>query len=195
MKEGDLIYFSKFLSQVLRHRPGRIGVTLDKNGWTDVSELIEKTNASGRDLDLDTLKIIVETDNKKRFAFNETFDKIRANQGHSVKVDLDYAAQMPPFILYHGTTVEAAKLILKSGLNKRKRHHVHLSQDIKTATAVGKRHGEPFIFEVAAKAMYNDKFEFFLSENNVWLTDNVPPKYLKPYQAVAKPVNGRTSSE
>jgi putative RNA 2'-phosphotransferase len=178
-KEKEEIKLSKFLSLVLRHQPETIGIILDENGWTDTRLLIEQVNQNGFQIDLDALKHIVETNSKKRFALNDTFDKIRANQGHSVEVELGYVSQKPPEILYHGTGQKSVSSILETGLEKRERHHVHLSADFKTAIKVGQRHGIPFVFEVLAEQMYNDSFEFFISDNGVWLTDNVPTKYLK----------------
>lgn len=125
------------------------------------------------------LKHVVGTNSKKRFAFNETLDKIRASQGHSVTIELGYINQKPPEILFHGTGEKSAKSILSTGLEKRNRQHVHLSNDIETAIKVGQRHGKPVVFKVLAQQMYIDKFEFFFSDNGVWLTDNVPTKYLK----------------
>ena len=181
MNEKDVTRMSKFISLVLRHKPEIIGIQLDENGWVDVTELIEKsnTNATGIHLDFETLKHIVDTNSKKRFAFNDTFDKIRANQGHSVTIELGYSAQVPPSILYHGTSVKSLDSILQNGLEKRNRHHVHLSKDIETAISVGSRHGKPVVLEVLATEMHNANFEFFISENGVWLTDNVPARFLK----------------
>jgi putative RNA 2'-phosphotransferase len=173
------INISKFLSLVLRHQPETISIQLDQNGWTDVNELIEKTNNYGIKFDRETLNHIVATNSKKRFAFNDTFDKIRASQGHSVEIELGYTNQKPPEILFHGTAEKFIQSILKTGLEKRKRQHVHLSRDIETAIKVGQRHGKPFIFNVLAEQMYNDNFQFYISDNGVWLTDNVPTKYLK----------------
>ena len=173
------VQISKFLSLVLRHKPETIGIQLDTNGWTDVDLLIKKSNAYGVKLDKEILAHIVETNSKKRFAFNETLGKIRASQGHSVEIELGYTNQKPPEILYHGTGEKSVQLILKTGLVKRNRQHVHLSSDIETAVKVGQRHGKPFVFNVLAEQMYNDKFEFYLSDNGVWLTDNVPVKYLR----------------
>lgn len=170
---------SKFLSMVLRHKPENVGITLDENGWTDVPVLLKQLNAHGITVSLDILKHVVDTNEKKRFAFNENFSRIRANQGHSVTVSLDYAPQEPPAELYHGTAQGFVTSIMATGLNKRTRHHVHLSTDIKTATAVGQRHGKPVIFVVLAKAMHEAGFTFFVSDNNVWLTDHVPVQYLK----------------
>lgn len=171
---------SKFLSWVLRHQPGTIGIQLDQNGWTDVNELIEKANNYGILFDRETLNHIVETNSKKRFAFNDTLDKIRASQGHSVEIELGYTNQKPPEILYHGTAEKSVQSIIDTGLEKRNRQHVHLSSDIETAIKVGQRHGKPFIFKVLAEQMYNDNFHFFISDNGVWLTNNVPTKYLVP---------------
>ena len=122
---------------------------------------------------------MVETNNKKRFSFNPDKTKIRANQGHSVAIDLGLQPQAPPQILYHGTGENAVNSILKNGLDKRKRHHVHLSTDTRTALEVGKRHGKAVVFQVDAAAMHQHGLVFYLSENNVWLTEQVPAKYLK----------------
>ena len=173
------VQISKFLSLVLRHKPETIGIQLDQNGWADVDKLLEKSNSYGVRIDRETLNHIVATNSKKRFAFNESFDKIRASQGHSVDIELGYISQKPPEILYHGTGESSVQSILETGLAKRNRQHVHLSSDIKTAIKVGQRHGKPVVLKVLAGKMYDDKFEFFLSDNGVWLTDNVPAKYLK----------------
>lgn len=173
---------SKFLSLVLRHKPETIGIKLDENGWVDVQELILKSNDYGVNYDLDILKDIVETNTKKRFAFNTFMDRIRASQGHSVNVELGYTNKQPPEFLYHGTAQKFVDSIMKTGLEKRNRQHVHLSHELETALKVGQRHGKPFIFEVTAKQMHQDNFEFFLSENGVWLTEAVPLKYLREHQ-------------
>lgn len=173
------IHISRFLSLVLRHQPETIGIQLDQNGWTYVTELIEKSNNYGVKFDRQTLNHIVDTNSKKRFAFNETFDKIRASQGHSIEIELGYINQKPPEILFHGTAEKFVQSILDTGLEKRNRQHVHLSSDLETANKVGQRHGKPFIFKVLAEQMYNDNFQFYISDNGVWLTDNVPTKYLK----------------
>lgn len=175
----NTIKLSKFLSLVLRHKPQTIGIELDENGWTDVKGLLQKMNDYGKFIDLKTLKAVVENNDKKRFAFNDSRTKIRANQGHSVKIDLGYTAQEPPEILYHGTATKYLSSIYQTGLQKRQRHHVHLSADLDTATKVGKRHGQLVIFEVAAKVMFQAGHSFFISENGVWLTDVVPVQYLK----------------
>lgn len=179
MKQNTLFKHSKFLSLVLRHKPQTIGIELDENGWTSVEDLIDKMNAKGRRIDFETLQLVVEADNKTRYSFNEDKSKIRANQGHSVQIDLDYKPTLPPDILYHGTAARFVDSILKTGLEKRNRHHVHLSADLETASAVGNRHGKLVIFEVLAGKMHANGFEFFVSDNGVWLTDQVPVDYLR----------------
>lgn len=179
ISDKQLTHISKFLSLVLRHQPETISIQLDQNGWTDVNELIEKANNYGIKFDIEILNHIVATNPKKRFAFNDKLDKIRASQGHSVEIELGYTNQKPPEILFHGTADKFAQSILDAGLKKRNRQHVHLSSDLETAIKVGQRHGKPFVFKVFAEQMYNDNFQFFISDNGVWLTDNVPTKYLK----------------
>ena len=166
---------SKFLSLVLRHQPERIGLSLDENGWAKVEDLLEKLPL---ELDFASLKNMVETSDKQRFAFNEDFSMIRANQGHSIEVDLQLMAIQPPELLYHGTPSKNIPSIKKQGLHKVKRHHVHLSPDIRTAEKVGNRRGQAFIITVRAGEMYQAGHTFYVSENGVWLTDHVPPEYL-----------------
>lgn len=170
---------SKFLSLVLRHKPEIIGIELDKNGWTDVDSLIAKMNKHGKSIDRETLNFIVKTNDKKRFAFNKEQDKIRASQGHSIDIELGYKTKKPPEILFHGTSQKSVDSIFEKGLEKRNRHHVHLSADIETAFKVGQRHGKPIVIEVLSRQMYKDGFNFFVSENGVWLTEKVPVKYLR----------------
>ena len=175
----QITHISKFLSLVLRHQPETIGIQLDQNGWADIEELLDRAKKHGIQFDREVLSHIVATNSKKRFAFNATLDKIRASQGHSIEIELGYTNQKPPEILFHGTAEKSVQSILEKGLEKRSRQHVHLSSDLETAIRVGQRHGKPFVFKVLAEQMYNDKFEFYISENGVWLTDNVPAKYLK----------------
>jgi putative RNA 2'-phosphotransferase len=179
ISEKESIRISKFLSLVLRHQPKKIGIELDENGWASVAELIQKSKKSGVKLDFETLQYIVNTNSKKRFAFNDAFNKIRASQGHSVAIELGYQPQKPPAILYHGTGNKSVISILQSGLEKRNRNHVHLSTEKETAVQVGSRHGKPVVFEVLAEQMHQHQFKFYLSDNGVWLTDFVPPSYLK----------------
>jgi putative RNA 2'-phosphotransferase len=180
ISEKETTHISKLLSLVLRHKPDTIGIELDENGWTDVAVMINKINQTGLHIDFEILKHVVDTNPKKRFAFNATFDKIRANQGHSVDVELGYVAQQPPAVLYHGTSTRVVDAILKNGLEKMDRHHVHLSTDIETALKVGQRHGKPFIFAIRADEMFQKKYEFYRADNGVWLTDHVPANFLVP---------------
>lgn len=179
ISEKQLTQISKFLSLVLRHQTETIAIQFDENGWTDVKDLIDKANNYGIKFDRETLNHLVATNSKKRFAFNDTFDKIRASQGHSIEIELGYSNQKPPTILFHGTADKFVQSILDTGLEKRNRQYVHLSSDLETAIKVGQRHGKPFIFIILAEQMYNDNFHFYISDNGVWLTDNVPTKYLK----------------
>jgi putative RNA 2'-phosphotransferase len=181
ISEKETIRISKLLSLVLRHKPEVLGIHLDSNGWADVDILLDKIKQNGEVISIETLRYVVETNNKKRFAFNENGDKIRASQGHSLEVDLGYTSQTPPSVLYHGTGKNAVQSILSTGIEKRNRQHVHLSANIETAIQVGQRHGQPFVFEVLALQMHKDNFSFYLSENGVWLTDNIPPQYLRPH--------------
>jgi putative RNA 2'-phosphotransferase len=174
-----LIKISKFLSLVLRHKPEQIGIELDNNGWTSVDELISKMNSNGKSIDFETLELVVDTNNKKRFCFNSDKTQIRANQGHSIDIDLGYTAKTPPALLYHGTADRYTDSIYKQGIQKRDRHHVHLSSVIETALSVGKRHGKPVIFEIDTEPMINNGHIFYESENGVWLTDEVPAQYIK----------------
>src|SRR5689334_2513925 len=152
-EDKQLIHISKFLSLVLRHQPETIDIQLDQNGWIDIDELVRKVNNYGIKLDRETLNHIVATNSKKRFVFNDSFDKIRASQGHSIEIDLGYTNLRPPEILFHGTAEEFVQSILKTGLEKGNRHHVHLSVDFDTAIKVGQRHGKPLVFKVLAEQM------------------------------------------
>jgi putative RNA 2'-phosphotransferase len=169
---------SKFLSLVLRHQPERIGLTLDKNGWVKVNELMTAMQNDYPGFSLIDLDSIVETNDKKRFEFDVTGERIRACQGHSINVDLGLTRIVPPFTLYHGTAQRNLTSILETGIEKRSRTHVHLSETIETAESVGRRYGVPIVLTVRARAMHTDGHQFFQSTNGVWLTDAVPAKYL-----------------
>lgn len=170
---------SKFLSLILRHKPEIIKIKLDKKGYVEVDELLEKCSLKGYLIAKEELEEIVKNCDKQRFAFNEDKSKIRANQGHSIKVDLELKTSIPPTILYHGTVEKFIKPILKLGLNSMARNFVHLSESIETATNVGSRRGIPIILIIDSKSMLKDAFKFYKSENNVWLINQVPPKYIK----------------
>ncbi|MEE1898092.1 RNA 2'-phosphotransferase [Flavobacterium rakeshii] len=179
LSEKENTHISKFLSLVLRHKPEQIGIKLNENGWVNVEDLIILSGKAGVNFNFNELKHIVDTNNKKRFAFNDDCTLIRASQGHSVIINSGYEPQQPSEVLYHGTAIKNFDSILANGLNKANRLHVHLSSDKETAINVGSRHGKPVVFEILALQMHNDGFAFYLSDNKVWLTDNVPAKYLK----------------
>lgn len=171
---------SKFLSLVLRHQPQTIGIKLDEAGWTDVDELLRRLNQHNHPIDRALLEKLVAQSDKQRFALSPDGQRIRANQGHSVQVELGYSPQTPPERLYHGTAAHNLSAIQAEGLARGKRHHVHLSPDTETAHRVGQRHGKPVVLVVLAGDMARAGHEFFLSDNGVWLTEAVPPQFLLP---------------
>jgi putative RNA 2'-phosphotransferase len=177
---GSLVKISKFLSLVLRHAPETIHVNMDKNGWVDIQELIDNANARKNfRLTIDILKKVVATNDKQRFILSDDGKRIRANQGHSITVDLDLESKMPPDVLYHGTATRFLDSILKEGLKPMGRRYVHLSRTEAIAITVGRRHGKPVVLYIDAKAMYEEGYKFYLSENKVWLVDKAPVKYIK----------------
>ena len=178
ISEKDNVRISKLLSYVLRHKPAEIDITLDENGWTDVPILLDKLAQYGERVTMPVLQHVVATNAKKRFSFNDDETKIRASQGHSVEVDLGYIQQQPPEFLYHGTVGKFIPAILQQGLQKMNRHHVHLSADVQTANIVAKRRGEPIILKISAGVMHTKSYVFYVSDNNVWLTDEVPPEFI-----------------
>lgn len=169
---------SKFLSLVLRHEPGKIGLNLDGQGWANVDELLQKLHAHGQVLDRGGLQDIVATCSKQRFALSDDGLRIRANQGHSITVDLGLVPVEPPPWLYHGTVSRFVGAIREQGLRPGERQHVHLSLDRETAHQVGARRGAPVILSVHAGRMHADGHVFHRSANGVWLTDHVPPQYI-----------------
>lgn len=179
LNEKQLKRTSKFISLVLRHRPELIDLEMDQQGWVSVEELIQKSKTKGNSFDLATLWFIVKNNNKKRFAFNEDGTKIRANQGHSIDIDLNYEPIQPPEELFHGTAEKFMNSIMKEGLKKRNRHHVHLSAMLETAKQVGARHGKLVLLKVDSGKMHREGYLFYKSENDVWLTDHVPVQFLK----------------
>ena len=168
---------SKYISLILRHKPETIGISLDEHGWANVEELITGVNKT-RYLDMETLERIVAEDEKQRYSFNEDKTLIRANQGHSIPVDVELPEVVPPDVLYHGTGVKYKDSIDAQGLIPKSRLYVHLSGDMETARKVGQRHGKPIIYKVDAAAMHADGYIFYRSVNGVWLTKEVPQKYL-----------------
>jgi putative RNA 2'-phosphotransferase len=175
MTEQQRTKISKRLSYILRHAPDSVGLQLDENGWASVHDLMSKF---GRPLSIENLNEVVETNEKKRFAFNEDLTKIRASQGHSIEVDLAYQPTTPPEFLFHGTATRFIESIKKDGLLKGSRHHVHLSLDEVTARKVGARHGSPVILTLKSKEMYEAGYVFYVSENDVWLTEHVPTRFI-----------------
>lgn len=174
----NLVRVSKFVSLVLRHKPEEIRLQLDEHGWADVAELLSKMQPRYV-IDMAMLEEIVQTNNKQRFSFDESHTRIRANQGHSIEVDVELKEAIPPEILYHGTGEKSVVAIDEKGLLPMNRLHVHLSGDEETAIRVGKRHGKPVIYKVKSGEMSRDGYVFYLSVNNVWLTKEVPVKYLE----------------
>lgn len=174
----DLTRTSRFISMILRHKPEEIGITLDEHGWADVQALIEGVNKT-HPLTMEILEEIVRTDEKGRYSFNEDHTLIRANQGHSIPVDVELEKQIPPRYLYHGTGEKYRASIDEIGLIPKSRLYVHLSEDIETAINVGKRHGKPVVYRVWSGLMHKNGFDFYKSVNGVWLTGEVPAKYIK----------------
>ena len=174
----NLTKTSKFISLILRHRPETIGISLDEHGWANVDELIQGISKR-QPFSMEMLEEIVRTDDKQRYSFSEDGTRIRANQGHSVHVDVELARKEPPEYLFHGTGQKYTAFIDRQGLLPRGRLYVHLSSDTETAKKVGARHGTPVIYRVASGKMARDGFAFFLSVNQVWLTPIVPAEYLE----------------
>ena len=169
---------SKFLSLILRHRPEKLGIVLDEKGWANTQEIISKLQQQNPSINLEKIQNVVENCPKQRFKLSEDCSKIRANQGHSVKVELGFEASTPPKILFHGTAARNKAAILEKGITKRKRQYVHLSFERETALKVGQRHGKPIILEINTEQMAADKLLFYQAENGVWLTDYIDPKYI-----------------
>lgn len=171
------IKIGKFICLILRHKPEIIGIELDKNGWANIDELINGVKKKYPDFNREKLEYIVNTDNKQRYSLSDDKSKIRARQGHSIDVDVELKELAPPEFLYHGTAERFLESIMKEGLVPKSRLYVHLSNDVETAEKVGKRHGKPAVLKIETGKMAKDGFKFYLSENGVWLTKAVPPKY------------------
>ncbi|MBD5396047.1 MAG: RNA 2'-phosphotransferase [Lachnospiraceae bacterium] len=168
---------SKFISLILRHKPETIGISLDEHGWANVDELIAGI-AKTHEINMDILEEIVDTDEKQRYSFSEDKTLIRANQGHSIPVDVELDEVEPPVKLWHGIGEKYVSSIDEQGLIPMSRLYVHLSKDEETAVKVGKRHGKSVLYIIKADEMYKDGYKFYLSKNGVWLTKKVPVKYL-----------------
>jgi putative RNA 2'-phosphotransferase len=180
MDPKRLVKVSKYLSRHLRHQPERLGLSLQAGGWVEVDELLAACAAHSSAVSREELQEVVDRNDKRRFSFDASGTRIRANQGHSVEIDLGLEPAAPPAVLFHGTAQARLDAILAEGLRKMGRHHVHLSPDAETATRVGARHGKPVVLEVAAARMAADGHDFFVTANGVWLTDAVPPEFLTP---------------
>jgi putative RNA 2'-phosphotransferase len=181
MDDVRLVKISKFLSKHLRHDPEGLGLTLAPGGWVAVGDLLAACAKHRQPLTRAELEEVVTQNSKQRFSFDAAGTMIRANQGHSVAIDLQLTPATPPPILYHGTGHQTAEIIAQEGLQKMGRNHVHLSRDADTAQAVGARHGRPVIFQVNAAAMSASGHLFYCSDNGVWLTETVPPVFLSRY--------------
>ncbi|MGN0804163.1 MAG: RNA 2'-phosphotransferase [Candidatus Coproplasma sp.] len=169
---------SKFLAYVLRHNPSAIGIELDGHGWADVGELIDGINKTGRFIDLLLLLKIVYDDEKGRYSFSKDMTKIRANQGHSIDVNVDFEQRIPPDYLFHGTAEKYLEGIKQNGILKMSRRCVHLSENAETAFKVGSRHGVPVVLKIDAKRMATDGYIFYISANGVWQSQDIPWEYV-----------------
>lgn len=177
--KNSLTDTSKFLSYILRHQPQAIGITLDSQGWVAIDELIRAANQSGKKFNRQLIEEVVASCEKKRFTISDDGLRIRAAQGHSTEsVSIDYPQRVPPEFLYHGTATRFLDAILQQGLKSQQRHHVHLSESKETAINVGQRYGKVKILTIAAGLMHQRGFIFYCSENNVWLTDEVPVQFI-----------------
>jgi putative RNA 2'-phosphotransferase len=178
-KQARLVEVSKRLSYHLRHAPQELELELGPGGWVSVGSLLAALAHNGFPVSQDELEEVVATSDKQRYSLNASKTQIRANQGHSVPVDLQLEPIKPPDILYHGTAADTVQTILREGLSKMARHHVHLSTTLATARSVGGRHGAPVVLAVDAAGMASDGFTFFCSANGVWLVEQVPAQYLR----------------
>jgi putative RNA 2'-phosphotransferase len=176
----NLVTVSKYMAKYLRHNPEDLGLKLSEGGWVDVEDFISASVRKGFRLDLNTILEVVRTDNKQRYSYDEMGKRLRANQGHSVFVNMKFEERIPPEILYHGTAARFVDSIFRDGLKPMSRQYVHLSSDIDTAMNVGKRHGGyPVLLKVLSGPMYNDGKKFYQSENGVWLVGRVGVEYLR----------------
>lgn len=177
-QNNNYIRLGRFISMVLRHHPEQIGIALDREGWADTQALLDGITASGRSIDMETLERIVRENNKQRYSFNEDKSKIRANQGHTVHVDIKMEILDPPDRLYHGTATRFLDSIKRDGIKRMKRIYVHLSKDVETAVNVGRRHGKPVVLVIDTKAMREDGYLFRITANGVWQSEDIPWRYV-----------------
>lgn len=174
----QLDHLSKFLSLILRHKPEQIGLQLDDQGWAEISVLIQQAQHANVVLTKSLLHEIVTNNKKQRFALSADGLRIRANQGHSLSIELNLMAQVPPDVLLHGTATRFLDAIRATGLSKMQRHHVHLTTDSDIAQTVGARYGKAVVLSVDAKTMHEQGAQFFCSANGVWLVDSVAPEFI-----------------
>jgi putative RNA 2'-phosphotransferase len=179
MEHRREVRISKFLSCVLRHQPELIGIDLDRGGWANVGELLAACARSSFVITRHELEFVVKHNRKQRFAFSDDGSRIRAQYGHSIRIELDYVPTEPPGTLFHGTAYASLAAIRQNGLTAQHRQYVHLSPDRETALEVGRRHGQAVVLEVQARRMYKAGFRFFCAPNGIWMTEQVPPKYLR----------------
>ncbi len=170
---------SKFLNLILRHKPETVGLVLDDNGWIDVDLLLEKMNKAGKTIDRSALEQVVKNNSKQRFVFSECGQRIRANQGHSVEIELGYDSVKPPEFLFHGAATKDIAAIRENGLLKMGRHDVHLNAQAEPCIHVASRHGKPIVLTIKSGKMHDEGFKFFLTPNNVWLTNHVPARFIE----------------
>lgn len=185
----NLENISRYMSLILRHKPDVIGISLDEHGWANVNELINGIAKNNTGFNMESLEEIVRTDSKQRYSFNDDKTLIRANQGHSIPVDVELEEKEPPEYLYHGTGEKYVESINRQGLIPKSRLYVHLSKNVKTAESVGERHGRPTVYLVHSGKMYKDGYKFYLSANGVWLTKKVPVEYLQRWNSTFKEDN------
>lgn len=186
MLDRRLIEISRYLAKHLRHRPERLDIALAAGGWVPIDTLLKACSLNSFPITRQELDEVVARNDKKRYSYDETGTRIRANQGHSVEIDLQLEPVEPPTVLYHGTGHDAVELILECGILKMSRHHVHLSTTIETAKKVGARHGRPVVFQVDSAAMHQEGIAFYCCDNGVWLVDHVPPQFLHRVVVMAK---------
>jgi putative RNA 2'-phosphotransferase len=178
MTSKEIVKTSKFLSLILRHEPERVGLVLSEAGWVSIEELLSAISRNGVSLSRAQLLNIVATSEKQRFAISEDNLRIRASQGHSIEVDLQYEPQVPPEVLYHGTASRFIESIRREGLRRMGRHHVHLSAETSVTVQVGARHGKPVLLTVRAGEMHHTGHVFYRSANGVWLVEHVPVRFI-----------------
>ncbi len=178
MDSKRLVHVGKYLSLILRHKPEKVGVALEPGGWANIDDLLEGLAQDGQPLTLDELIEVVQHDDKQRFSFDDAKVRIRANQGHSIPIDLQLEPRQPPAVLLHGTADRFLDAILREGLKKMARHHVHLTESVESAQKVGRRRGKPVVLRVDAASLHRDGRLFYLTANAVWLVDEVPPAYV-----------------